>query len=77
MDKDQCQKLFEEFRSLKAKMDYAFQVHDVVPGQPLDIRTAPPAEDMFRYKEVAELLLANCTECLVLDPGELHELYSV
>ncbi len=74
MNKEKCESLYQEYLSLKVKVDYAFQVKDVVRDKPLEIRTAPSSEDMQRFNELKKLLKNDCKECLGLSPSELFKL---
>jgi hypothetical protein len=73
-NKEECEKMYQEFISLKREIDDVFQVHDMTPGRKIEAKLAPPIEKFERRDFLKNEIALNCKDCLALKPGEWFEI---
>jgi len=72
--KEYCENLYEEYKELKNKIDYAFELRDYHSDKKMDERPLPKKTDMKRLVEAKKELQEKCKLCLNLSPEEWLEI---
>jgi hypothetical protein len=75
--KQYCEKLYQEYVELEAKMTYAFEWKTYRPGGKIESRPLPPEEDMNRLTVVKKELKEKCKPFLNISQSEWFKINPV